>query len=62
MLSIVILTASAVSVSVSAASSLGPCTYDALYSNLSTTEGHVDTKVLAQMIRFFAATTPLANQ
>jgi len=29
---------------------------------LSTTKGHVDQKVLSQMIRFFAAAIPLANQ
>jgi len=48
--------------SVFAASGSGQLTYDALYSKLSTTKGHVDQKVLSQMIRFFAAAIPLANQ
>ena len=48
--------------SVSAASGPEQLTYDALYSKLSTTKGYVDKKVLSQMIRFFAAAIPLANQ
>ena len=48
--------------SVSAASGLGQLTYDSLYSKLSTTKGHVDKKVSAQMIQLFAAAIPLANQ
>ena len=37
-------------------------TYDELYSKLSQTKGHVDSKVLSHMIRFFAAEILLANQ
>ena len=48
--------------SLSAASHSEQLTYDALYSKLGTTKGHVDQKVLSQMIRFFAAAIPLANQ
>lgn len=46
----------------SAASDSGQLTFDALYSKLNTTKGHVDIKVLSQMIRFFAPAIPLANQ
>lgn len=45
-----------------AASGPGRLTYDELYSKLSQTKGHVDSKVLSHMIRFFAAEIPLANQ
>ena len=48
--------------SVSAASVSDQLTYDALYSKLSTTKGYVDPKVISQMIQFFAAAIPLANQ
>jgi len=40
----------------------GPLTYDELYSKLSQTKGHVDSKVLSHMIHFFAAEILLANQ
>ncbi|DBB04240.1 TPA: Mitogen-activated protein kinase kinase kinase kinase [Trebouxia sp. C0004] len=40
----------------------GRLTYDELYSKLSQTKGHVDSKVLSHMIRFFAAEILLANQ
>lgn len=36
--------------------------YDALYNKLSITQGHVDKKVLNQMIASYAAAIPLANQ
>ena len=45
-----------------AASGPGRLTYDELYSKLSQTKGHVDSKVLSHMIRFFAAEIHLANQ
>ncbi len=45
-----------------AASGPGRLTYDELYSKLSQTKGHVDSKVLSHMIRFFAAEILLANQ
>jgi hypothetical protein len=47
---------------VSAASDPGQLTHDALYSKLCTTKGHVDKKVVDQMVRFFAAAIPLASQ
>ncbi|DBB11837.1 TPA: hypothetical protein ACH3X3_005985 [Trebouxia sp. C0006] len=46
----------------SGASGPGRLTYDELYSKLSQTKGHVDSKVLSHMIRFFAAEILLANQ
>lgn len=46
----------------SAASNSGQLTYDALYSKLSATKGHVDKKVLSQMILFYAAAIALASQ
>lgn len=36
--------------------------YDALYNKLSIAKGHVDKKVLNQMITSYAAATPLASQ
>jgi len=45
--------------SVSAATMSG---YDALYNKLSIAKGHVDKKVLNQMITSYAAATPLASQ
>lgn len=48
--------------SVSAASGPGQLSYNELYSKLSLTKGHVDEKVLSQMIRFFVAAIPLASQ
>ena len=48
--------------SVSAASDPGQLMHDALYSKLCTMKGHVDKKVVDQMVRFFAAATPLASQ
>ena len=48
--------------SVSAAISPGQLSYNELYSKSSTTKGHVDEKVLSQMIHFFAPAMPLASQ
>ena len=48
--------------SVSAASGPQLLIYDELYKKLSTTKEHVDKRVLSQMIRFFAAAIPLADQ
>lgn len=48
--------------SVYAASGPGRLTYDELHSKLSQTKGHVDSKVLSYMIRFYAAEILLADQ
>ena len=45
-----------------AASGPGRLTYDELYSKLSQTKGHVDSKVLSHIIGFFVADILLANQ
>ncbi len=48
--------------SVSAATREGALDYEALHKKLSTVKPYVDEKVLKQMIRFFAAQIPLADQ